>query len=612
MTKKHVDILLINPPFGTILSPHISIPVLAAYLQNRSISLSAYDMKREVYIKLLTPQNIFKSLNNVKTRFLELNSRAQLNFGELYEYEKLTSILSELRIFKRDMEKLRFPFADFSDVQNSKAIHLFIQIATFPYFPEIIIPHYSYGELSAYNPFSSADILKASRHESYYVQLFQEILYDQILSLYEPRIIGFSIVFTNQIIPAFQCARIIKHRLPHVHLTMGGPCISSYFREIQEKRIFTLIDSLVLDEGEIPLEILAKELSGNNPNLSEVPGFIYLSDNEIHVNPPAPPVDMEQSPPPDYTVFQLDKYLFTGKGLIAPFRLSKGCPWQKCTFCRTELYTCRNYQQPSMEMMYQQLLHVIETAGITSFFFSDENADPAVLEYISRRLVNDQVKIQWLVHTRISKSLTKKRCELYRKAGCINLRVGVESFSDRILKLMRKRITVRLIEHVLKEIGGVLPIVAYMMVGFPTETEEEARTGYEKLNVFLSKGFVKTYTYALFGILYGSDIWKHQDKYGITEIHIPDRSDLSVDIIDFKSPGMSRERAYQLQVEFNRPVKAPYTLPDSPELQINGELVPLRYSLQEARTILEKNGFTLLPFVEWLQKTDAVLYPTRT
>jgi anaerobic magnesium-protoporphyrin IX monomethyl ester cyclase len=609
-TPNNPEILLLNPPFGPPASPYISIPVLAAYLRSRNISVAAYDLKSEFYVRLLTPQNILNGLKYSQERFLELNNQAKLHFAELFEYWMHTIILAESQIFKRQLEKLILPFADFSDVQNSHALNFFIRAATFQYFPEVIIPDFIFGVGSAYSPNSSADILTASHAENRYTRVFETIIADQIAPRYQPRIVGFSVVFTTQILPAFQCAHILRKYLPDVHITMGGPCISTYFRALQEKRLFTLVDSLVFDEGEIPLERLSQELAKPTPELSAVPGLVYLADQTIRFNPPAPPLDMEQSPPPDYTVFPLDKYLFRDKQLMVPFRLSKGCSWRKCTFCRTDLHICRNYQQPPMEFVYEQLVQVVKHSGLTSFLFSDETANPRVLEYVAKRALSENLKINWIAHTRVSKQLTKERWELYRRAGCMQMTLGIESFSDRILALMQKGISVKLIEAVLTDIDKSLPVTAYMIVGFPSETEEEAVAGYARLRSFISQGFIKGYYYSTLRIYYGSGIWKHPEQYDVSEMIIPEGNDLFPDVIDFRSSGMRPVTAHGLGIKFNQPFDPLSRYMSFQGLQKENKFIAARYDVKQIAELCASKSFTILPFVQWLQNTDAAIYPS--
>jgi radical SAM superfamily enzyme YgiQ (UPF0313 family) len=263
-----------------------------------------------------------------------------------------------------------------------------------------------------------------------------------------------------------------------------------------------------------------------------------------------------------------------------------------------------------MQEAYKQVTHVVKTTGISSFIFSDDAADPKTLDYISKRILEDDLKIEWKAHTRVSKQLTKERCKLYRKAGCRGLGLGIESFSDRILKLMNKGITVGLIEEVLHEIDGAILLSVYMMVGFPTETEEEAVQGYKSLGSFVSKGLIHSYLYTLFGIAAGSDIWDYPERYGISHIFIPEGIDLLGDLFNFESSGMSRKRAYQLAKEFNQAITVSPQQRTSVELRIDNNFIPIQYDLQEIEKRITSNSFTDLPVIQWLNTTKSELYPT--
>jgi len=59
-----------------------------------------------------------------------------------------------------------------------------------------------------------------------------------------------------------------------------------------------------------------------------------------------------------------------------------------------------------------------------------------------------------------------------KEAGCVRVKVGVESGSRNILKMINKRISPELILHktnLIKKIG--LSFTAYFMIGFPGETD---------------------------------------------------------------------------------------------------------------------------------------------
>jgi hypothetical protein len=161
--------------------------------------------------------------------------------------------------------------------------------------------------------------------------------------------------------------------------------------------------------------------------------------------------------------------------------------------------------------------------------------------------------------------------------------LGAESMHNRILTLMRKGITVELIDRVLRQIGGAMPITLYMIVGFPTETEEEALEGYARVQSYRREGLIQHDKYSMFTLVYGSDIWSHPERYGIRRIVVPDGKDLKPDSFDFEGSGMERLKAVELYDRFNR--LAPPS-GEFPALILRGRRTELRYGVVRLREAL--------------------------
>lgn len=607
--KETKDILLINPPFGPFAGPYIAIPVLASYLKSRDVKVDAYDLNREFFYRLFNPRRVKDGFDYCVERVDQLNRKPELNFMRALELRYTVQLLSKYREYREEIETLSLPFTDFNDIRGLKAKHLFAAFSTLRNFPKFVFTTPLSIAMSEYSPFSSKDILESIGVSDFFTDTYRTIIKEE-LSGRLPKCVGFSVAFSPQILPAFQCAKIIKEMSPGTHITMGGPSISIFFRETEVKAFFDTADSFILDEGEIPLEMLLRELSKKKPDPGNVPGLVYLSGDKIYRNPLPPPVDMEKSPPPDYTVFQLDGYIKPIDRMTLSFHLSKGCYWKKCTFCRTRLPMTRHCKLPRKEIIYEHLRHVIENTGAGGIFFSDEASHPEVLEYISRNLIKDNIKINWRAHGKISWKLTNELCRLFKDAGCIQFFLGVESFSDRILALMKKGITVEKIDKVLNEINGTIPVGAYMMVGFPSETEAEAREGYKKIKDYRKRGLLAEYYYSVFSIFYGSEIWDNPGAFGISDIRAHDGQDLLADLYIFKSGGMERERAFQLYREFsgiNRMIDEVSTFK---EVTVRGKVIPMRYDLAEIVAAEKRNlDVTELPFVRWLEMANQKVPP---
>lgn len=614
---RDIDILLLNLPFA-VSRPYISIPTIISYLRSQGISAEACDMNCEFYYRFFTRDNIRNAINHITERFMELNGKGSLPFRDMLEYVVCYDALKEVEENAAKLAACLFPFSDFTLLKDLNIASLLYSLTTIPYFPEMLIAKPKFLYAGAFYEFCVADILKGARSESFYSGILREILEEQ-LELYRPRVIGISIVHPDQVIQSFFVARLIKEIDRSIHVTVGGPFVSIFLREISDQAIFGLIDSLIYDEGEIPLLQLVHELSRREPDLEKVNSMAYLKDGIVTRTPPAIPHNLEESPPPLYSCLPLEKYLNPPDGNEVLLRFSRGCSWKKCTFCRIELPLVRDYQQLTFEKAYGDLLTVLKDTGGRLVHFTDDNTDPLLLEHISKNLLKDGIDIRWECQTRISPRLTRKRAQLYKQAGCISLKIGVESLGDRILSLMNKGITVRLIDKVLRNIGGILPLTLFMIAGFPGETEDEAVEGHKRLMAYVDEGLVNDYIYSPFQLMHGSDIRSQPEKYGITGIKMYERCDLPSNTFTFTGGGFSREKLFLLLKEFSawRWKRLPefnnsmrrYENEIS-SIEIRGEVVKLRFDIKEGLSKIE-NTWELnhLPRGEWVRMGGGLISP---
>ena len=600
------DILLVYSPFGVLFDPYISTPTLAGYLKLKGFKVTAYDINREFFFRFLSPENICNGLTFINKRFDQLNRQKCLSFMEINEYWLIVSLLLLREEFESDIRNIVIPYASFDQVQNSKAVKFFTLVASMPNFPEIISTKVQLEKWSEFNHFSTQDILRSTEKQNIYSDILRGIIADYVQNNPAPKAIGLSVVFQHQIIDAFQCAKIFREFCPDTHITMGGPSISNFFRELKETKLFDIVGSFILDEGEMALENLLIELKKEKPDLANVPNLLYRNNGSLVRNKDAHSLDLEQAPAPAYDVFDLDRYTNSRDKLKVPFRLSKGCVWKKCSFCRTNLQVCSDFQQPSVDVVYNNLLECINRQKVKYFFFSDESAGPLVLERICKRLIADNIKINWHAHTRVSPKLTRERCELYSKAGCNYLSIGVESFSDRILEMMKKGIDSKLIDRVFNNIRGAITIHAYMMIGFPTETEEEALHSHRILNEYVDKNIISSYSYSSFTLIYGSEIWNNRKEYGITDVRLPPLSDLSADSVDFSCTGLERSRVFELFLDFNKDMLFANKLKALTKIRINNKSVKINFDMVKLSQLVKDYSFMSLPKIQWLKNSTTI------
>ena len=606
------DLLLLNPPFCEPRAPYISIPTLSAYLRSVDVKVEAFDLNREFFQRLLQPARIIEGVKYCKERFLELNHLPELDFNHMVEYLLLWEMLISAGKQAGHFTPLLSGFADFSTIQLNAARMYFPALATAPDYPEGVVCKPNFITFTPFKAHSTPHMLASLEHEGPYEKNWQRILDEQI-GRHDPRAVGFSIVYKDQMIAGLKCADYVKRKWPHKYVVLGGPFISIYLRELNEARLFGSFDGLILDEGELPLATLDAELKKSQPDFSRVPGLVYLHEGVIKRNPSAQAPPLNEMPLPDYDVWERDTYLDPKALQSVNLRLSKGCMWRKCAFCRTDLYFYKTYEPLDGAQAFAQVERLVKEQGIRSLHFSDEAADPKVLEELSRRILDSGLKVKWTTQTRVSPLLTRERARLYKEAGCFFIWLGAESMQDRLLKLLRKGISRRMTQKVLEDIAGELPLGIYMMIGIPTETEAEAEEGFGLVQSFMKKGLIKAYRYNAFRIAAYSEMAKHPGEFGIDRLHVPPHHDLNPNILNFDTQGMSRRTAYLLMNKYNtlasqvRQVVNPQTA-----LMMNGKTLELRYDIAKlATTVMSHWEVSYFSFGEFLQHNQKTFTPLK-
>lgn len=544
------DILLIQPPFSMPDKPYISVPVLSAYLKSKGVSVAGLDLNIEFFREFLSPEYLRVGLEKTESRLKELESN-----GPGDSEFKINALKKLLASVSDDKESL---FNMFNGPRQSNA-HAFqllkcgLSLACFPYYPEYLDFTITTGYIryhSQFKKFSSSHILKSLECETIYSRLMEPIIIKSINEK-RPFCVGISLTFPDQVLPAFKCAQIIKSEFPDIFIVIGGAFVSTHMREIRAAHLFKYIDGMILDEGEVPLMYLVSELKKSEPDLGSVPNLCYLDRGRPVYTGQHQPVSVNELAPPDYGLFSLDRYLVNQDTMALLFRISRGCYWKRCSFCRTEISFIKGHSSPDAELIFQHLKTVIEETGVSIIHFSDDAAIPEIMEHIATQIIKNKIRIKWVANFRFDNRLTTHRLRLYKESGCHSIYLGLESLNPRILKLMNKGITEELVTKnikVIKESG--IPIVAYMIVGFPTETEVEARESFNKMYEMRKDNLIKKCVYNVFEVASSSPISINPEKYGIKSITYDRECDLLPPSSDFDADGMSREKTTALCNEF--------------------------------------------------------------
>jgi anaerobic magnesium-protoporphyrin IX monomethyl ester cyclase len=183
------------------------------------------------------------------------------------------------------------------------------------------------------------------------------------------------------------------------------------------------------------------------------------------------------------------------------------------------------------------------------FFFTDECFALSPTKRLCQQLVDRQLNLQWTCEMRFEKNLSRDLLTQMRDAGCLKIVFGLESFNQRIMDFMKKGIkqdSVRRITEDCLDLG--IAIHCYIIVGFPTEVEEEAL---ETMNFIVdNERLHSSYGFScqpcLFDLEKEAPIMSDPGSYGIRRIMRPASEDMSLGFFYEVQSGMTPEQAERL------------------------------------------------------------------
>jgi radical SAM superfamily enzyme YgiQ (UPF0313 family) len=545
------QVVLIHPPFCMPDKPYISTAVLYSFLSAQGVDVSVLDLNIEFYRDYLSPNAIHKGVDFIEKRFQELDNRSKLDSLEIQEYRNLVHLKKKMSGDPPPFDLL-FTDSRLNNVEQFMLFGLGIDIVNTLHFPESLdflattgyIRHSCRG-----NTFSSHDVVRRISEPSLYSSVIQRIM-TGYLNAINPGIIGISVSFPDQIRPAFHTASVIKTLRPEIHICLGGTAVSSHFRDITNIRLFDHVNTFILDEGETPLLELIRCLNDSAP-YHHIPGLMYAEAGRIFKNEPDRTASATGLTLPEYRCADLGRYLVNTRSMALLCRLSQGCYWRKCSFCRTHLSFVNHHILAELDDVTPWIDKMVERTPVRILHFTDDAADPDLLYSLSRHLAGHDSPVHWVANMRFDPRITHEKLDMYKKARCRALYFGLESCHTRVLKKMKKGISIPFVEKTLKHCADIgIPVHLYMIVGFPTETEQEALESFKRVYAWKEQGLATQVIYNVFEISGGSDIALNPSDYGISGIASSPSNDLNPPVSDFTGIGMEREKAKSLCSDF--------------------------------------------------------------
>lgn len=281
--------------------------------------------------------------------------------------------------------------------------------------------------------------------------------------------------------------QVIKRYHPDKTVIGGGSSVSSIPRTFLQR---TKADIAVMGEGELTLVELIHALREGS-DLKGLPGIWYKDKNDqIMANPPRSTIrDLDTIPFPAWDLFPMDIYLRNPVGALniskwkdgastnnMPLSMnvlpSRGCPYQ-CIFCYHDFMGMK-YRHRSARNILDEIIDLVDRYGVDYIHFTDDDFvidRKHVMEFCDL-MIESGLNIQWGSTGRVN-LMTEELLAKMAEAGCVWIGYGIESGSQRMLDVMKKRVTVeqarKAIQLTRKHIDQ---IDCSFMVGTPGETRE--------------------------------------------------------------------------------------------------------------------------------------------
>lgn len=291
---------------------------------------------------------------------------------------------------------------------------------------------------------------------------------------YKPDIVGIS-----STTPSFYYAKktiaLCKEANKKTLIVLGGAHITAVPKRTMEECPDLNIG--VYGEGEMTFLELVDKVS-QKKSLGACRGIIRRKRRRIIINPPREPIkDLDNLPfPARHLLRDLRLYYhtpFRGRKFTTPVITSRGCPYN-CSFCDQSVFG-RTWRGHSANYVIKELSHLKKKYNVAFVSFEDDNflfSRKRAIQ-ICRGMINNNLKLKWGCSARVD-NIDKKLLFQMKKAGCVNIFIGVESGSSRVLRLLNKKIQLGDVVRVVNLIKGA-GINAYgsVVLGVPSETREE-------------------------------------------------------------------------------------------------------------------------------------------
>jgi radical SAM superfamily enzyme YgiQ (UPF0313 family) len=282
----------------------------------------------------------------------------------------------------------------------------------------------------------------------------------QLLEDEKPDVFG-STAYCGTLASCLFAFRLVKKYYPHIKTAVGGGSFSDQLIpgtpnfDLFLKETKDYLDKIVIGEGRI---IIDKWLRGELTEDQRVYTKEDIGGETVDIS-----TDVDV---PDLSDMDISNYIFmaaTG---------SRSCPYE-CSFCNVKIYWGK-HEIKNVKQTVGEMIDLYERYGNQLFFMYDALLNSFITDF-SREIIDSEVPLYYVGYLKASKAACNvENAMLWRRGGFYRARMGVESGSQRMLDIIKKKITPQVIKETIINLAYAgIKTTTYWIIGHPGETEKD-------------------------------------------------------------------------------------------------------------------------------------------
>ncbi|MBU6158502.1 MAG: radical SAM protein [Bacteroidetes bacterium] len=543
-----MSVFLLTPPFTQLNTPYPATAYLKGFLNTKNIASFQADLGIEVMLEMFSSNGLTRLFQHISSEdHLSDNAKRIYSLRDTY----VNCIDPVIHFLQGNNPTISYQIASGNFLPQAERFQQYnddafgsmgIQdkaryIATLfledisDFIKECIDEHFGFSR------YAERLGRSANQFDELYHALQQPLTYtDKILaeilaqhfSSKNPSLIAISVPFPGNLFAAFRIAQWIKSNHPTSKVAMGGGFPNTELRSLKDPRVFEFFDFITLDDGEAPVEQIIKYIN-NEISAEDLKRTYLLLNGFVRYINNSTCSDYKQSETgtPDYSELLLDQYISAidvvnpmhslwSNGRWNKLTMAHGCYWGKCTFCDISLDYIQRYEPLTAKLLCDRMEAIIQQTGTTGFHFVDEAAPPSLMRSLALEIIKRKMVVSWWTNIRFEKSFTHDLCLLLKASGCIAVSGGLEVASNRLLELIEKGVTVEQVARVNRNFteAGIM-VHAYLMYGFPTQTDQETIDSLEMVRQMFKTGILQSAFWHQFAMTAHSPVGLHPEKFKV-------------------------------------------------------------------------------------------------